>query len=104
MSDDNQQAEANIKSQIKDYRQLQKVADDEAFKTFFDNQLKLVADKLVWMISTGKEGDNINSWNDFCKARGEIVARLQPIQEVYGAEAMVNFLTQQLNQYYRNQT
>lgn len=100
--DDAKQVETNLKQQITDYRKLQEVANDDAFNTFFDSQLKVVSEKLVWMISSGKNGDNVDNWNDFCKARGEVVARLQPIQEVYGAQAMIDYLSQQLETYYKN--
>lgn len=101
--DDTKDPTQNIKDQIKEYRKLQEVANDEAFQTFFDNQLKLVSEKLVWVFSAGKDGDNVKDWEDFCKVRGEIVARLQPIQEVYGAEAMIEYLNQQLEVYYKQQ-
>lgn len=103
MDKDPKRVESDIKEQIKEYRKLQNIANDEAFDTFFNNQLKLVADKLVWLISNGKDGANVKDWNDFCLARGEIVSRLQPIQEVYGAEYFIKYLEDQLRHYYKEQ-
>ena len=93
--------EAGVKDQIKEYRKLQDVANDENFETFFELQLKTVAEKMLWCFLSGKDGDNIKTWDDFCKAKGEVVARLHPIQEVYGAEHMIKYLEQQLQQYKR---
>lgn len=112
---DPKKAEQDIKNQIKEYRKLQQVADDEAFKTYFDNQLKLVADKFVWSVGTRQKKlgvdakgkviaesvDNIANWDDFCKWRGEIISRLQPLQEVYSAEAVIKYLQQHLDMYYK---
>lgn len=106
---DPKQAEKGIKNQLKEYRKLQQVADDEAFKTYFDNQLRIVASKLIWGFGTKvdketkKSVDNIEDWDDFCKWRGEIIARLQPLQEVYSAGAMIKYLEQQLDLLYRKQ-
>lgn len=97
--DTSDQVQAGIKDQIREYRQLQEVANDEAFTAFFDLQLKTVAMKMLWCFTSGKEGDNVKTWEDFIKAKGEIVARLEPIQEVYGAEHMIKYLEQQLEQY-----
>lgn len=96
---DQDNVEAGIKSQIKEYRKLQAIANADEFETFFDLQLKTVAEKVLWCFTTGKDGDNIKSWDDFVKARGEIVARLQPIQEIYGAEHIIKYLEQQLQGY-----
>lgn len=87
--------------QIKAYEKLRKIADTDEFKDFFDFQLKTVADKMLWCFTTGKDGDNVKSWDDFCRVRGEIVARLHPIQEVNGAEAMKKYLKKQLDDYYK---
>lgn len=95
--------------QIKAYEKLRKIADSQEFKDFFDFQLKTVADKLIWAFTSHveKDGDvkrsvdNINNWDEFCKVRGEIVARLHPIQEVNGAEAMKKYLKKQLDDYYK---
>lgn len=101
MAEDAQNAEQGIKEELKHYRRLQAIADTDEFKDYFDLLKRTVADKMLWAFSAGKDGDNIKNWEDFCKLRGEIVARLQPIQEVYGAEDMINFLLQQLDTWYK---
>lgn len=95
--------EAGVKDQIKEYRKLQDVANDENFEVFFNMQLNTVAQKMLWCFTSGKDGDNIKTWDDFCKAKGEIVARLEPIQEIYGAEHMIKYLEEQLQQYKQQQ-
>lgn len=101
--DDPQAIEDAQKEQIKAYKKLQKIADSEEFNEYFDYQIKTVADKMIWCFTTSKDGDNIKSYEDFCKVKGEIVARLQPIQDIYGAENMVTYLQSQLDNYYKKQ-
>lgn len=93
----------SLKEQIRAYRKLQKVAESDDFNEYFDLLIKTAADKMLWCFTTGKDGDNIKTWDDFCKARGEIVARLQPIQEVHGAGAVAEYMQQQLDSYYKKQ-
>lgn len=89
--------------QIKAFDKLRKISDSDEFKEFFEFQMKTVADKLIWAFTTGKDGDNVKNWDDFCKVRGEVIARLQPIQDINGAPEMVKYLKQQLNNYYNKQ-
>lgn len=96
-------ATQGLKDQIKEYEKLKRVGSSKEIQDFFDFQLKTVADKMIWAFTTGKNGDNIQNWDDFCKVRGEIVARLHPIQEVMGAEAMVTYLKEQLDSFYSKQ-
>lgn len=81
---------------IEEQQQLKNLKDNSDVVALFDNQLKIVSQKMVYAFTTGKDGDNIKNWNDFCIVRGEIVARLQPIQAIYGAEATMAYLTDQL--------
>lgn len=89
-----------LSEDIKAYQKLAKIKDSEEFKTYFETQLDILVKKLIWAFTTGKDGDNVKNWEDFCRVRGEIVARLQPIQDVYGAEDMVSYLNTQLKQLY----
>lgn len=101
--DDAKNVEKGLQEQIKAYKKLQKIAESQEFQDYFDFQMKTVADKMLWSFTTGKDGDNVKNWDDFCRVRGEIVARLQPLQDVYGSKQMVNYLKQQLDMYYKNQ-
>lgn len=104
-----QKHEEALKEQIREYRKLQNIADSEAFKDFFDYLIKTVTDKVVWGFGTKvdketkKVSDNIDNWDEFCKWRGEIIARLQPIQAIMGSDAMVQYLQQTLDEYYKQQ-
>lgn len=88
-----------LKDDIKHYEKLSKINDSQEINDFFDLQIKTVADKLLYTITS----DNIKSWDDFCKVRGELIAYLYPIQEVRGAKAMKKQLVENLNQYYGKQ-
>lgn len=96
-----EQYEQSLKDQAKEYKKLQKISDSSEFNDYFDFLMATVADKMIWAFTTGKDGDNVKNWEDFCKVRGEIVARLHPIQEVRSAEAMVQYMKKQLDAYYK---
>lgn len=90
------QREDALRKDIKNYEKLSKINKSQEFDDFFQLQLDTAAQKMVWAFV----GDNIKSWDDFCKARGEITAYLYPIQEIRGADAMKKQLLDNLNQYY----
>ena len=87
--------------QIRHYKKLSKLKDNDDVAAFLDFQMKTAADKMLWVFLSGKNGDNVNSWDEFCKARGEVVSRVHQIQEIYGADDMAKYLRQQLDQYYK---
>lgn len=87
-----------IKKDIKGYKKLKSLNKSEELDTFLDLLVKTAGDKMVWAFT----GDNIKSWDDFCKVRGEIISYLYPIQEIRGADSMVKHLEQQLDSYYNN--
>jgi hypothetical protein len=96
--------EAAIKAEIAQYRKFQDVVMNDEANILFNLLIETVAQKMIWAFTTNKDGDNINSWDEFCKVRGEIVARLQPIQEIRGKADMVNHLSDQLKELYNPQT
>lgn len=89
-------AKSELESQKKEFQALAKLKDNSELKPYFDLLLKTSTDKMLWTFI----GNNVKSWEDFCIVRGEIVSRLQPIQEVYGAQAVVDRLNQQLKEYF----
>lgn len=100
---DQEQLEEAQREQINYYKKLSHVKDSDEFKVFFDFIMKTATDKMLWVFLNSKEGDNVKSWDEFCKARGEIIARLHIIQEVYGADVMAKHLKRQLDEYYKNE-
>lgn len=96
-------AREGAEEQIQHYRELQDVANSEHFEKFFGLLIQTVADKMIWAFTTGKDGDNIKNWDEFCRLRGEIVARLEPIQTVKGAQSVADYLSKQLEEYYAKQ-
>ena len=107
MGDDPNQHQHDLKEQIAEYRKLQAISGNEEFKDYFDYCMRVVVQKMIWGFgnhTVNKQPvDNIQNWDDFCKWRGEIVARLQPIQEIYGAEYFVEYLSQSLDNLYKKQ-
>lgn len=91
--------EDGIKQDLKRFEKLERINKSDEFNDFFDLTIKTAADKMLWAFT----GDNIKSWDDFCKVRGEIVSYLYPIQEIRGAKAMKQHLQDNLNQYYGKQ-
>lgn len=94
-----EQAKQGIEQDLKAYKKLQKINKSEEFNDFFDLITKTAADKMVWAFT----GDNIKSWDDFLKVRGEIISYLYPLQEVRSADAMAQHLKDQLDSYYNKQ-
>ena len=101
--DPEKQREA-VKEELRRYSKMSRVKDSEEIQELFDLLLRTVAMQMMTAFATGKDGDNIKNWDDFCSVRGEIRARLQPIQEIYGSEYMVKHLTEQLKNSYARQT
>lgn len=99
-SNEDENYQKAIAEQVEEYNQLKYLLGDEKFKAYSDMLLRTVTQKMIWAFTTGKDGDNVKNWEDFVKVRGEILARLQPLQEVYGAEAMVEYLNRQLRESY----
>lgn len=95
---DPKKVEDNINKDINAYKKLNKLNRSQEFETFFKLLLDTAANKMIWAFT----GDNIESYADFCKVRGEIIAYLYPIQEVRSSDAMVKQLQEQLDNYYKN--
>jgi len=96
MEDPNKKA---LEEEIKAYRKLQGVALTDEFKEFSDRLVKTVTDKMIYAFTS----DSIKSWEDYCRVKGEIIARLQPIQEVFEAGSMARSLEERLKEYYANE-
>jgi hypothetical protein len=92
--DDNNAAKLEMAEQIREQKQLARLKDNDDVKKLFDYQFKVAALKMIWCFT----GNNVTNWDEFCKLRGEVVARLEPIQTVNGAEAQARLLTEQLTQ------
>lgn len=87
-----------LEEEIQAYRRLETLSVQNEFKEYSDRLMKTVAHKMIWAFTN----DSIKSWEDFCKVRGEIHARLQPLQEVHEAGALANYMQQQLEEQYGN--
>ena len=90
--------EEGLRADIKAYSALKNINKSTELDAFMDLLVKTAAMKMQWAFI----GDNIKSWDDFLKLRGEVVSYLYPIQEVRGADSMVQHLTEQLNEIYKN--
>lgn len=88
-----------IESDLKALEKLKRINNSQEFNDYFDLILKTASEKMVWAFV----GDNVKTWDDFLKVRGEVVSYLFPIQEVRGADAMEKHLKEQLDSYYKQQ-
>lgn len=92
-----QQAEAIVKEKNA-YAKLAKLGKSAELNEFLDLLIKTTAEKMVWSFTS----DNVKTWDDFLKVRGEIVSYLFPIQEIRGAGAMEKHLKEQLDTFYKD--
>lgn len=83
--------------EIRAYRRLEAVSQSEEFKEYSDRLIKTVASKMIFAFTSDAA---VKNWDDFCKIRGEVVARLQPLQETHEAGALANHIETQLKEYY----
>lgn len=88
-----------LESDLRALEKLKRINDSQEFNDYFDLILKTASEKMVWAFV----GDNVKTWDDFLKVRGEVVSYLFPIQEVRGADAMEKHLKEQLDSYYKQQ-
>lgn len=88
-----------LEEDAKVYAKLKKLSTNPEVNELIDLFIKTASEKMVWAFT----GDNIKSWDDFCKTRGEVVAYLYPIQEVRSAAAMEEHIRKQLDTYYNQE-
>lgn len=93
---DDQAHKKALEADLKNYRKLDQINNSEEFNTFFDLQINTAALKMLGCF-TGKGPE---SWDEFCRIRGEVVGMLYPIQQVRGAKAMQKQLKENLDAYY----
>lgn len=87
-----------LREEIQAYRKLQSLGQAQEFQEFSDRLVKTVTDKMIYAFTS----DNVKTLEDFYRVKGEIVARLQPLQEVFEAGAMARSLEERLKEYYAN--
>lgn len=92
-----EEAQKATKDQIKVYKALAKLSGDDKLAPLINLMIETATTKMLWTFT----GDNVKSWDDFCRVRGEVVSYLYPIQEIKGAQAMVDHLKGQLESYYQ---
>lgn len=97
---DEKKHKAAAKAEISAYRKLVAVGKSKELDDFFDFLLKTVTEKMVWSFTS----KNIKSWEEFLEVRAEIVSYLYPLQEVRGAESIVQGLEAKLQEYYGDLT
>lgn len=94
--DDKEDYRKALESDAKAYAKLSKIKDSTEFQAYFDHQIEIVTQQMIMAFAS----DKVNSWDDYCKVRGEIIARLQPIQEVYDADKLAAQTKEQIKNFY----
>ena len=87
-----------LQEEIQAYRRLQSLGLTEEYQEYSNRLSKTVADKMIYAMTS----DNVKTLDDFYRVRGEVIARLQPLQEVFEAGAIANNLEARLKEYYAN--
>lgn len=86
--------------EITAYRKLESLGMTDEFQEYSDMLVRTVASKMMFAFTS----NSIKSWEDFCLVKGEILARLQPLQEVHEAGAMATHLEQEIKNFYLNKS
>lgn len=89
----------SLKEEIESYRKLQSVALTDEFQEYSNRLIKTVSEKMIYAFTA----DSIKTYDDFCRVRGEIIARLQPLQEVHGAGQIADSLDKRLKEFYASE-
>lgn len=87
-----------MREEIEAYRKLQDIAVTDEFDQFAAKLTKIVVDKMIYAFTNERA---VTSMEDFYKIRGEIIARMQPLQEIGQAEAMARQLEERLKEFYQ---
>lgn len=87
-----------LQQEIQAYRNLQTIGLTNEFKEYSDRLIKTVTDKMIYAFTS----DTVKSIEDYYRIKGEVIARLQPLQEVFEAGAMAANLEARLKEYYAN--
>ena len=87
-----------MQDELAAYRRLESLSLTDEFKEYTDMLHRTVAGMMITAFTT----KSIQNWDEFCKVRGEIVARLQPLQAVGEAGAMAQHLENQIKEFYAN--
>jgi hypothetical protein len=88
--------EKALKEEILAYRKLQDIAITDEFEQFKNRLVKTVATKMIYAFTS----ESIKTFDDFCRIRGEVIARLQPLQEIAQAGEMAESLEKNLKDLY----
>lgn len=95
MQDLNKQA---LQEEIAAYRRLQTLGLTNEFQEYSERLIKTVSEKMIYAFTS----ESVKTLEDFYRIKGEVVARLQPLQEVFESGAMAANLETRLNEYYAN--
>lgn len=87
-----------VQKDIKVYSALKNINKSDELDAFMDLLVKTASEKMLMAFTT----ETIKDFSSFMKLKGEIASYLYPVQEVRGAKAMEETLTNQLKEYYKN--
>ncbi len=94
MEDDKKALDA-MREEINVYSKLKELKNSEGFGDFLVFLTRATSVQMM----TAFIGNDVKTWEDFLKLRGEVVANLRILQEVGGAEMIEKQLTDQLKKY-----
>lgn len=99
MEDQAAQHKAALEQELKSYSKLDKINNSDEFNDFFDLQVDTVTKKMLDCFT----GTGPQSYDEFCRIRGEVIGILYPMQQVRGAKVIKKQIREQLNDYYNTQ-
>lgn len=91
--------EQAMRDELRAYSKLEKINKSSEFNDFFAFQIDEAAKKMLTCFT----GTGPQSYDEFCRIRGEVIGVLYPIQQVRGAKYVQEEIKSQLNEYYNSE-
>jgi hypothetical protein len=82
----------SLRQEIGVYQKLKELKNTKEFGDYMEFLTRTTASQMVNVFVS----KNVTDWEEFCVARGEVLAKMHILQEIGGADLIVSQLTEQL--------
>lgn len=96
MEEELEAQKAAKEAEVAAYKKLATLGMTDEFEEYQKMLITTLASKMILAFTTNK----ITNWEEFCMVKGEIIARLQPIQAVGEAPALARAIEEEIKNFY----